>query len=186
MLIKVILGLKMNNTDDEELDEEIANTSLKSFKRKKFLIYIIPIVVIIGLAVSFITVSSRQDRKLSDAEFSIVTSTDDNQNEATTVFYSLPELSARLRSSTNNSFTVKAKINIELSSVDDIKTIEAMLPRINDILLAHVVELTPNEISGANGLYLLKQELLYRINLVIAPIKISNLSFKSFDIQENN
>ena len=96
------------------------------------------------------------------------------------------ELSVRLRSSAETSSNVKVKISIELSSVDDIKTIEAMLPRINDTLLAHIVELTPDEISGSDGLYNLKEELLYRINLLTAPVKVSNLNFKTFDIQKNN
>ena len=99
-----------------------------------------------------------------------------------------PAISApgAMSDSAETSSNVKVKISIELSSVDDIKTIEAMLPRINDTLLAHIVELTPDEISGSDGLYNLKEELLYRINLLTAPVKVSNLNFKTFDIQKNN
>ena len=70
-----------------------------------------------------------------------------------------------------------------MSAVEDIKTVEALLPRINDTLLAHITELTPEEISGSDGLYNLKEELLFRINLLTDPVKVSNLNFKSFDIQ---
>ena len=50
-------------------------------------------------------------------------------------------------------------------------------------LLADAYELTEEEISGASGLYWLKEELLYRINLLIAPIRVNNINFKNFEIQ---
>ena len=170
--------VKPDESFDKAEDEEL---QIKPFNKKKVLIYVVPVIVVIGLAVSFITVFTRKDHLGGEGDFSIVTTAG-----KITVFYTLPELSVRLRSSAETSSNVKVKISIELSSVDDIKTIEAMLPRINDTLLAHIVELTPDEISGSDGLYNLKEELLYRINLLTAPVKVSNLNFKTFDIQKNN
>lgn len=168
------------DNEPEELEEEV-----KPFNKKKVLIYVLPIVVAIGLLVSFIIVFTKKDTSLN-GEYSIVSSSEDGSNSQATVFYSLPELSAALRNSNGANTMVKLKLNIELSSIDDIKIIEAMLPRINDTLLAHIVELTPDELSGSNGLYNLKKELLYRINMLTSPIKILNLNFKTFDIQKNN
>ena len=168
--------------DDQEPEEEI----IKPFNKKKVLLYVLPIVVIIGLVVSFIIVFTKKDSGLG-GEYSVISSNDEGGSSSKiTVFYSLPELSANLLTSDGKATTVKLKLSIELSSVDDIKTIEALLPRINDTLLAHIVELTPEELSGSNGLYNLKRELLYRINLLTAPIKVSNLNFKTFDIQKNS
>ena len=172
--------MKAYDNEPEELEEEV-----KPFNKKKVLIYVLPIVVAIGLLVSFIIVFTKKDTSLN-GEYSIVSSSEDGSNSQVTVFYSLPELSAALRNSNGANTMVKLKLNIELSSIDDIKTIEAMLPRINDTLLAHIVELTPDELSGSNGLYNLKKELLYRINMLTSPIKILNLNFKTFDIQKNN
>ena len=176
--------VKPDESFDKAEDEEL---QIKPFNKKKVLIYVVPVIVVIGLAVSFITVFTRKDRLDGEGDFSIVTTAGEGEDAGKiTVFYTLPELSVRLRSSAETSSNVKVKISIELSSVDDIKTIEAMLPRINDTLLAHIVELTPDEISGSDGLYNLKEELLYRINLLTAPVKVSNLNFKTFDIQKNN
>ena len=163
-----------NKADDEELP-------VKPFNKKKVLIFVLPIIIVIGLAVSFITVFSRRSDS-SNAEYDVVTS-DGTDGGKVTVFYSLPELTAHLRSSAGKPLTVKLKISIELSAVEDIKTVEALLPRVNDILLAHITELTPEEISGSDGMYNLREELLFRINLLTAPVKVSNLNFKSFDIQ---
>ena len=172
--------------DFEDDDQEPEKELLKPFNKKKVLLYVLPIVVIIGLVVSFIIVFTKKDADLGGEYRIISSSNEDGSSSKITVFYSLPELMANLRTSDGKTTTVKLKLSIELSSVDDIKTIEALLPRINDTLLAHIVELTPDELSGANGLYNLKRELLYRINLLTDPIKVSNLNFKTFDIQKNN
>ena len=172
---------------DEDLDKiEADELSVKPFNRKKVLIFVLPIIIVIGLIVSFITVFSRKSGSESDAEYSVVTSEDGSNGGQTIVFYALPELVANLRSSTDSALKIKLKISIELPSVESIKNIEAMLPRINDMLLAHITELTPEEVSGANGLYNLKEELLLRINLLTAPIKVSNINIKNLDIQKNN
>ena len=102
------------------------------------------------------------------------------------IFYDLPEISAKIKTPDGSKQTAHIKINIELSQMEDIKTVETLLPRLNDIIISHTSELTSEEISGANGIYWLKEELLHRINLVTAPIKIENLNFKSFDIKKNN
>lgn len=175
---------KSEDTIDKSEDEELQT---KPFSKKKVLIYVLPVIIVIGLVVSFITVFSKKTDQQENNNYSVVVSSDaDGKTEKVTVFYSLPELAAHLRSSAGTALTVKLKISIELSSLDDIKTVEAMLPRINDTLIAHITELTPEEISGSNGLYNLKEELMYRINLLTKPVKISNLNFKTFDIQKNN
>ena len=43
--------------------------------------------------------------------------------------------------------------------------------------------MSPEEVSGAEGIYALKSELLYRINLMVAPIKVSNINIKDLDIK---
>jgi len=169
---------KIDDSSSKPEDEEVP---VKPFNKKKVLIFVLPVIIVIGLAVSFITVFSRKSE--NNAEYDIIASDDPNSGGKVTVFYSLPELTAHLRSSSGKALTVKLKISIELSSVEDIKTVEALLPRINDALLTHITELTPEEISGADGLYNLREELLFRINLLADPVKISNLNFKSFDIQ---
>ena len=66
--------------------------------------------------------------------------------------------------------------------MEDISTIEALTSKLTDAIIAHTIELRPEEINDSEGLYWLREELLYRMNLISAPIKISNLNFKSFEI----
>ena len=61
-----------------------------------------------------------------------------------------------------------------------------MSSKINDIIIAHLVELSPAEITDSEGFYWLKEELLYRVNLVTDPIKINSINFKNFEIQNDH
>ena len=54
--------------------------------------------------------------------------------------------------------------------------VQAMTPRLTNAILNHTIELYIEEIEGTTGLYWLKEELLYRFNLVASPIKIKNLN----------
>ena len=61
--------------------------------------------------------------------------------------------------------------------------VEKFTPKILDSIIAHVVELTEDEINGITNLYWLKEELLNRISLIVTPVSVANLSFRTFEIQ---
>lgn len=93
-----------------------------------------------------------------------------------------------LKNRDDSTATVKLKISLETSdlSEDKINALEALSSKINDIIIAHLVELSPAEITDSEGLYWLKEELLYRVNLVTDPIKINSINFKNFEIQNDH
>ena len=68
--------------------------------------------------------------------------------------------------------------------MEDIQIVEGLMPKIVDAVIAHTNELTPDEISGSNGLYWLREELLYRSNLIVSPVVVANLNFKAFGIDK--
>lgn len=174
---------KIEDNIDTVDDEAIGS---KPFNKRKFLIFILPVLIVIGLVVSFVAVFSKKVNS-DNLNYDLVTqSGEDGSAEKITVLYTLPELAARLRTDNGASITAKIRISIELPSVEDLKTVEKLQPRINDTLLSHLVGLTPDEIAGSDGLYWLKEEMLYRINLVVAPVKVGNLNIKTLDIQKNN
>lgn len=176
-----------NSDDDFDKDEEASEQG--KISHKKILFILVPILIVIGVAVGGYYIFNRNYENESNLNYSIVKNiTDENgtQTENITVFYDLPEVSARVKNSSEHIQVVKMKISLELSKVEDIPLIESMQPRINDAIIAHTVELRPDEINGSAGLYWLKEELLYRINLLVSPIKVSNLNFKNFEIQNSD
>ena len=169
------------NIDDEDLEDvSLPDNGMK----KKILLYLIPAIVIIGLAVGGIVVLFTKVNSDAPQNYDVITQKDaDGKGEHSTVFYTLPEIRAQLSTSNGVFETVRIKINLELSAVEDIASIDIMMPRINDIIIAHLVELTPDEISGSEGFYALKTELLYRINLMVSPVKVLNLNIKDLNVK---
>ncbi len=171
---------------DDDFDDLEDNAPKKRIDRRKILVFLIPAVIVIGMAVSayYAFYSHSPSDNLA---YSVATRPAENgEPEQITIFYDLPETSVSLKGDPGKDSLLKLKLNLELSRMEDIPLLEALLPKINDAILAHTVELTPEEVGNTAGLYWLKQELLYRINLITAPVKVSNLNFKTFEIVKNN
>ncbi len=174
---------------DDDLDKLDDDGSSSKINKKKILIFLLPVLIVIGIAVGMYHTFGSKFEDKSNLPYSVVEKSDEGDSKAgkqLLIFYDLPEILTQIKTHDGTKEVVHIKISIELSNMEDIKTIEALLPRFNDIIINHTSELTSDEINGANGLYWLKEELLYRINLVAAPIKIENLNFKSFEVQKNS
>lgn len=171
---------------EDDLDTEETGTSSKPVNRKKLLILVLPVVIVIGLSVGLYFAFSKDYSNTPTAYSVIQRPKSEDGTENFTVFYDLPEITTSLRSNSPDKPTVSLALNIELSRVEDVPTLEIMTPRLKDAVLAHIIELTPEELEGANGLYWLKEELLYRLNLVVAPIKIDGLNIKQIEIKNEN
>ena len=173
----------MANTDDDDVEESGDVPLPAGGVKKKILMYLIPAIVLVGIGVGAVAVFFTNVGDKEPQAYDVVKQKDSEGIESTTVFYSIPEITANLRTGSGVFETIRIKLNLELSSVEDINVINSMLPRINDIVLSHLVELTPEEVSGAEGFYALKTELLYRINLVSAPVVVSNLNIKDLSVK---
>ena len=177
----------LNQDDDFDNDEDLNEPNRIS--RKKILVFLIPALIAIGLGVGFFYAFNHKFGNNGNANYSIVRNIieeDGKEAESVTVFYDLPEITARLKDTSADEATARLRISVELNNVEDVAKIEALLPRINDVVIAHTIELTPDELESAIGLYWLKEELLYRINLLTSPLQVSNLNFKNFEIQKPN
>lgn len=177
----------VNIEDDFDADSD-AEESKTKLDRKKILMFLLPALIAIGLVVSFYSVLSKktsQDTNLSYAVVERSVNGDDGtaQNKVT-ILYDVPEVNVRITDEVGTPQNVSLKINLELSSVEDVKIVEGLMPKIIDAVISHTIELTPDEISGSNGLYWLKEELLYRINLIVSPVVVTNLNFKAFNLDK--
>ena len=170
---------------DDDFDKEENLEAPTSLSRKKMLIFILPVLIVIGLSVGFYYVFNR-DYRSPESAYSVVKNTSSADGvESITVFYDMPEVTAALRTDGPDKEHLRLRLNLELSNVEDIKTIETLTPKINDVVLSHIIELSPEEVEGSAGLYWLKEELLYRLNLVASPVKINNVNIKALEIQKD-
>ena len=61
--------------------------------------------------------------------------------------------------------------------------VQAAMPRIVDNLQGYLRELRPEELKGSAGAYRLKEEMLTRINLAVAPARVNAVLFKELQVQ---
>jgi flagellar FliL protein len=66
---------------------------------------------------------------------------------------------------------LKLKLTLELPDQDAVDALEPEVPRLKDMFQTFLRELRPEDLSGSQGSYQLRMELLRRVNLVIAPSK---------------
>lgn len=173
----------MANLDDS--DDDVGENPYNRKDKKKILLFLVPSLIVIGIIVGLYFILSPKKNEQANLNYSVVEKKE-NDITSVTIFYDLPEVAVRLQGPDSQNDMVKVKINIELSKMEDIKTIESLMPRITDAVIAHTMELAKEEISGSEGLYWLKEELLYRMNLITSPVQISNLNFKNIEILKVN
>lgn len=99
-------------------------------------------------------------------------------------FVDLPDVLVNL-SSTGSDRTqyLKVKIVLELPDPLLVAQIQPLMPRVMDAFQTYLRELRPTDLDGSAGLYRLKEELTRRVNVAVAPNKITAVLFKEIVVQ---
>jgi flagellar FliL protein len=85
------------------------------------------------------------------------------------VFYTLPDVVVNMQTADGRPSFLKLKLALELPDHDTADVLNPNMPRLQDMLQVFLRELRPEDLTGSQGGYLLRQEILRRVNLVIAP-----------------
>jgi len=99
------------------------------------------------------------------------------------VYYNMPDIIVNLDSRGRKKSVLKMAVTLELSSEEDLKNVEARLPRVTDEFQVFLREIRIEDLRGSAGIYRLRQELLSRIKPAVAPIKVKDVLFKELLIQ---
>ena len=103
--------------------------------------------------------------------------------ESAVVYFNLPDVMANLNPGSPTPSFIKTSISLEAPSKEVADKLQAMQPKIQDIVITYVRELRPSDLKGSAGVYRLRDELMLRINKALAPDKITNVLFKELLIQ---
>lgn len=98
-------------------------------------------------------------------------------------FFTIPDLLVNLNSTTGAARFLRLKVKIELKSASDLPKIEAIAPRVVDQFQTFLREMRLQDLRGSAGIYRLRQELLYRVNVAAYPIKVKDVLFQEILIQ---
>jgi flagellar protein FliL len=98
-------------------------------------------------------------------------------------FVDVPEIVANLNSQGRRPAFVKLKARIELAKADDQMVVAAAMPRIQDLLQTYLREMRPEELRGSAGTWRLREELIARANIAVAPARVTDVLFTEMLIQ---
>jgi len=99
------------------------------------------------------------------------------------VYLDLPEMVANLSAGARRTSYVKLKVRLELTRAEDVARVQAVMPRLMDMLHTYVREMRPEELRGSAGTYRLREELLARALLAAAPVRIRDVLFVEILVQ---
>jgi flagellar FliL protein len=87
------------------------------------------------------------------------------------VFYTMPDITVNMQTADGKPTFLKLKLTLELPDESAVETLDPNMPRLQDMFQTFLRELRPEDLSGSQGSYQLRMEILRRVNLVIAPGK---------------
>ncbi len=99
------------------------------------------------------------------------------------VFMELQPLTVNLNTSGRKARFIKIQVSLELEKEEDRPKIESVMARVMDRFNVYLRELRVEDLSGSAGMYRLREELLARIRVAVAPAKIKDILFKEMLIQ---
>jgi flagellar FliL protein len=99
------------------------------------------------------------------------------------VFVDLPDMIANLAGPSAKPSYVKLQARLELSRQEDADKVKQSMPRLQDMFQTYLREMRPDELRGSAGTYRLREELLGRANVAVAPVKVTDVLFTQLLIQ---
>lgn len=85
------------------------------------------------------------------------------------VFFDMPEIITNLNASGRRPVFVKLRSKLEITRAEDGAAIQAAMPRLLDLFQTYLRETRPEELRGSAGTHRLREELIARANIAVAP-----------------
>jgi len=97
------------------------------------------------------------------------------------IFLDLPAIKVNLASSEPRTLTLS--LSLEAVDRDAAGAVQAALPYLFDAFQTHLRELRPAELEGSAGIFRLREELMKRANLAIAPQRVRAVLVREMLVQ---
>ncbi len=99
------------------------------------------------------------------------------------VFVDLPEMIANLNGNAHRPSYVKLNARLEVASAQDAEKVRQAMPRVQDLFQTYLREMRPEELRGSAGSYRLREELITRANIAVAPAHVTDVLFVQMLVQ---
>jgi flagellar protein FliL len=170
---------KAERMADPELETEQPALKRKSGGKKKLILLAVPILLIGGIAglwfsgilPGLLNNRTNQREALEAAK------------PAVPVYIDLPDMIANLAGAANKPIYIKLQARLEISKAEDADKVKQAMPRLQDLFQTYLREMRPEELRGSAGIYRLREELLGRANVAVAPVRVNDVLFTQLLIQ---
>lgn len=98
-------------------------------------------------------------------------------------FVDLPDFIVNLNVGERKSTFLRLHVNLVIADATDVVAVENLKPKVLDACQTFLRELRADDLRGSAGTARLREELLRRINLVLAPVRASDVLFLDMMIQ---
>lgn len=162
--------------DDDEADEE--GSASKGGKKKLIIIIGVVVLLLAGVGGAYSMGMFDSAPVIEDGvEVTPVAS------KVVYKYYDLPEMLINLQAESGQVRYLKILVSVEFQEDIDTNVIIAAKTRIEDLFQTYLREMSPKDLEGSMGVFRLREELLKRINLIIAPERINGILFKKIVVQ---
>lgn len=98
-------------------------------------------------------------------------------------FVDLEEILVNIRTNDNSPTFLSMTVSLEINKDEDEKVLRAAMPRIDDKFQVYLKELRLEDLTGAAGTQRVKEELLRRVNIAAAPVKVNAVLIREMVVQ---
>jgi flagellar FliL protein len=95
----------------------------------------------------------------------------------------VPEIITNLNVPGRRPVFLKLRSKIEVARGDDVPAVQSAMPRLLDLFQTYLREMRPEELRGSAGTYRLREELMSRANIAVAPARITDVLFVEMIVQ---
>ena len=99
------------------------------------------------------------------------------------VFVTLPEMLVNITGPEGRPAYLKLKLTLEAPDDETVAALGEHIPRVTDQFNGFLREMRTEDLSGSAGAYRLRLELLRRVNLVIAPMRVNAVLIEEMLVQ---
>lgn len=172
--------------EEGEGTEEVAEAPSRKLPIKKILFIVLPILLVLGAGAGLYfsgAFNSLMGMVTGGEKPKEAVAAPVNKTLQPAVFMDLPEMLVNLQGGGRKQSYLKIRVALELDSAIDQPRVEQVMPRIVDNFQVYLRELRLEDLQGAAGMHLLREELLARVNAAAKPVKVNDVLFKEMLVQ---
>jgi flagellar protein FliL len=132
-------------------------------------------VLVIGAVLYFVVGIGKSDPKATAAAAATAA--------PSTFIFNLPEMTVNLNTDGHGESFLKVTVALEVADQATMTAIQPRMAKVVDAFQVYLRELRPSDLQGSAGIYRLKEELLRRVNVAIAPAQVDSILFKEILVQ---